>query len=111
MGLFDELIRVAIGAAVGFFVAKALIKIVEVVAERITAANLARHARKALEKNKAETRELLESTIQVEVDKKKGNTLSLSALSNGKKLAEIELRANSIADDVYEGLRIPIPMS
>ncbi len=105
----NELLKFLIAAALGLLAGYAVAKVAEVVAERITAANLAYHARKALEKQAEEKiQRWLSEAIEVEVKRRQGKVLTLDALRSGEKFATIELTAESIADDVYEGQKIPI---
>lgn len=89
----------------GLFVGAAVVAVTYVVMERITAANVGRLSREALEKNK-ETKNLIGEAIQLEITKKQGAAISLKALRNGKHVANIQLTGNSVADDLRVGMTI-----
>lgn len=103
MGLFGDAVAFALLGPVGFLAYKLVCTVVVVIAEIITAGNLALHARNALA-NDAEASKLLGEAIEIQVQKKQGKVLHLSALRNKEKVADIQMEAIEIADDVYEGL-------
>ena len=101
----ERLLTILVGGLIGFLFAEAVVTIVQVIRDRITARNLGRYSKEALATNE-KTRDLIAETIQFELTKRNGNTLSLDALRNGKKVAQIQLQTESVADDVYEGMTV-----
>ena len=103
--VFEALFGVVIGifgAIVGIFAAAVIIKIVKVVQERITRFNIGGLTKKALEED-PRTHALLSEAIKLAVEQKKGNTVSISALKQGKKVAEVQLQGESVAEDIKVG--------
>ena len=100
--LFGAIFAALFGAIIGFFAALFIIKIVEVVQERITRFNIGRLTKKALEVN-PRTRDLISKTIELAIQEKKGNTITISALKQGKKVAEVQLKGESVAEDIKVG--------
>lgn len=105
----DELLKKAAGLLVGALIAGvvaiAVVKIVKVVSDRITAANIGRYSTEALA-SEDKTRDLLTQAIQFEVTNRRGKEVSINALRNGKKVAKITLQGDSVADDVKVGMMI-----
>lgn len=89
----------------GIFVGAAVVAVTYVVMERITAANVGRLSREALAKDR-EAKNLIGQALQLEITKKQGAVLSLKALRNGKHVADIQLKGNSVADDVHVGMKV-----
>lgn len=103
--LFGAIFAAFFGAIIGLFAAFFIIKIVEVVQERITRFNIGRLTKKALEEDER-TRDLLGEAIQLAVQKKNGKTVSISALKQGKKVAELQLKGESVAEDIKVGDKV-----
>lgn len=104
--LFESLLGAIFGALftaiIGLFAAFFVIKIVKVVREHITHFNIGRLTKKALEEDQR-TRDMLSEVIQLAVEKKNGSTISISALKQGKKVAEVQLSGESVAPDIKVG--------
>lgn len=103
--ILEAIFGFIIAILAGIFVGAAVVAVTYAVMERITAANVGRLSREALEKNK-EAKNLIGEALQLEITKKQGATISLKALRNGKHVANIQLRGNSVADDVRVGMTI-----
>lgn len=103
MGLLGDIAVYTVLGPFGFVAYKLVCTLVVTIAERITANNLAFHSRKTLE-NDAEGAKLLAEAIEIKVEKKQGKVLHLSAIRNREKVADIQMEALEVADDVYEGL-------
>ena len=105
----DELLKKVLGLLIGIVVASlvafAVVKIVKVVSDRITAANIAKYGKEALA-SEAKTRDLIAQAIQFKVTSCQGKEVSLDALRNGRKVAKIKLQGDSVADDVKVGMTI-----
>lgn len=103
--IFEAIFGLIFALLAGLFVGAAVVAITYVVMERITAANVGRLSREAMEKN-IETKNLIGEALQLEITKKQGAAISLKALRNGKHVANIQLTGNSVADDLHVGMTI-----
>lgn len=102
MDIFEIVIESIIGLAISFSATLFVIKIAEVVQEHITRFNIGRITKKVLEED-SRTCDLLKETIELAIREKNGNTVSLSALKEGKKVADIQLKGESVAEDIKVG--------
>lgn len=100
--LFGAIFGALFAAIIGLFAAFFVIKIVKVVREHITRFNIGRLTKKALEEDHR-TRDLLGDAIKLAVEKKNGSTISIAALKQGKKVAEVQLKGESVAPDIKVG--------
>lgn len=108
--IFELLFGIVIGlfgALIGLFTASVIISIVKVVKERITRFNIGRLTKKALEEDQR-ARNLLTEAIELAVKEKKGNTISISAFKRGKKVADIQLKGESVAEDIRVGQAVSL---
>ena len=100
--LFGAIFGALFAAIIGLFAAFFVIKIVKVVRDHITRFNIGRLTKKALEEDQR-TRDLLGDAIKLAVEKKDGKTVSISALKQGKKVAEVQRKGESVAPDTKVG--------
>ena len=110
--LIEIVLGIAIAAAVDTAceIAKEIVKnIVSYIKEIIARNNLKELSEDALRNsNDADLKALLTKQIQICVEKKQGNTVSLKVLEGAGSTvkATIELTGTAVAEDVYVGLKV-----
>lgn len=94
----------------GALLGAAIITISYTVSRIISRYNLRRITEEALQSSQGSASDLLAQQIEIYVQKKEGNTVSLSVLSaiSGDEKAKIELTGEGVDSSVYAGMKLKI---